>query len=230
MQPSVEEDQMQISPELNIEPRAGTAIGNIPSQVDAVRIRKDPVVGTSTVPIMPSLPQQSPANTKINVTPASSEPPLIITTSITPPLQVVQAEGKIDDAAESKTDNAVHHLENSKENITSEGHLQEVPDENFKTVRRNKFVLNHKLVLMTDSNGKYIQSGKFFPKNTVKKLTCMTIDKATELLENATIKSVHKTFLIHFGTNDLDHMSKQAMSAKFLQFTSYLCKRFLVAR
>ena len=54
----------------------------------------------------------------------------------------------------------------------------------------------------------------------------MTIDKATELLENATIKSVPKTFLIHFGTNGFDHMSKQAMSAKFLQFTSYLCKSF----
>ena len=79
---------------------------------------------------------------------------------------------------------------------------------------------------MTDSNGKYIQNGKFFPKHTVKKLTCITIEKATELLENATIKNVPKTFLIHFGTNDLDHMSKQAMSAKFLQFTSYLCKRF----
>ena len=77
---------------------------------------------------------------------------------------------------------------------------------------------------MMDSNGKYIQNGKFFPKHTVKKVACMTIDKATELLE--TIKSVPKTFLIHFGTNDLDHMSKQAMSTKFLQFTSYLCKRF----
>ena len=54
----------------------------------------------------------------------------------------------------------------------------------------------------------------------------MTVDKATELFESATIKSVPKIFLIHFGTNNLDHMSKQALSAKFLQFTSYLCKRF----
>ena len=214
---------MKTSPELIIELPAGTAIGNIPSQVDVVRIRKDPVV--STVPIMPSLPQQSPANTKINVTSASSEPALIITTSITPPSQVVQAESKIDNVAESKIDDAVHPSENSEESIPSEVHLQEVSKENLKTVRRNEIVLNHELVLMTDSNGKYIHSGKFFPKHTVKKLTCMTIDKATQLLENATIKSVLKTFLIHFGTNDLDHMSKQAMSAKFLQFTSYLCKK-----
>ena len=219
VQPSVEEDQVKTPPELIIEPPAGTAIGNIPSQVDVVSIRKDPVV--STVPIIPSLPQQSPANTKINVTSPSSEP-----TSITPPLQVVQAESKIDDAAKSKSDDTVHPSVNSKESISSEVHLQEVSNENFKTVRRNEIILNHELVLMTDSNGKYIQNGKFFPKHTVKKLTCMTIDKATELLENATIKSVPKTFLIHFGTNDLDHMSKQAMSAKFLQFTSYLCKRF----
>ena len=53
----------------------------------------------TTVPIIPSLPQQSPANTKINVTSTSSEP-----TSITPPLQVVQAESKTDDAAKSKMD------------------------------------------------------------------------------------------------------------------------------
>ena len=155
-----------------------------------MRIGKDSVVGI--VPIMPSLSQQSPANTKINVTSASSEPALIITTSITPPLQVVQAESKTDDVAESKTDDAVHPSENSKESISSEVHLQEVPNENFKTVRRNEIVLNHELVLMPDSNGKYIQTGKFFPKHTVKKLTCMTTDKATELLKNATIKSVPK--------------------------------------
>ena len=70
VQPSVEEDQVKTSPELNIEPPASTAIGNIPSQVDAGKMIKDPVV--NTVPIMPSLPQQSPANTKINVTSASS--------------------------------------------------------------------------------------------------------------------------------------------------------------
>ena len=73
VQSSVEEDQVNTSPELIIELSAGTAIGNISSQVDVVRIRKDPVL--STVPIMPSLPQQSPANTKINVTSASSEQP-----------------------------------------------------------------------------------------------------------------------------------------------------------
>ena len=106
VQQSVEEDQVKTSPELNIEPPAGTAIGHIPSLVDEVRIRKNPVV--STVPIMPSLPQKSPANTKINVTSASSEPALMITTSITPPLQVVQAESKTDDAAESKIGDAVH--------------------------------------------------------------------------------------------------------------------------
>ena len=50
--------------------------------------------------------------------------------------------------------------------------------------------------------------------------------ESSELLKNASIKIIPKTFLIHFGTNDLDHTSKQAMSAKFLQFTSYLCKRF----
>ena len=78
-----------------------------------------------------SLPQQSPTNTKINVKSASSEPALIITTSIIPPLQVVQVESKIDDAAESKIDDAVHLSENSKESIPSEVHLQEVPNENF---------------------------------------------------------------------------------------------------
>ena len=119
VQPYVEEDQVKTPPELNIEPPAGTAIGNIPSQVNVVSIRKDPVV--STVPIMPSLPQQSPANTKINVTSASSE-----STSITPPLQVVHAESGIDDAAKSKTNDAAHLLVNSKESIPSEVHLQEV--------------------------------------------------------------------------------------------------------
>ena len=116
---------MKTPPELNIEPPAGTAIGNIPSQVDVVSIRKDPVV--STVPIMQLLPQQSPAKTKINVTSTSSEP-----TSITSPLQVVQAESKIDDAAKSKTDDAARPSVNSKESIPSEVHLQEVSNENFK--------------------------------------------------------------------------------------------------
>ena len=191
MQLYIEEDQVTTSSELNIEPPAGTTIENIPSQIDVVRIRKDPVV--STVLIMPSVPQQSPANPKLNVTAASQlEPALIITTSITPSLQVVQAESKIDDATESKTDDAVHAFENSKESIPSEVHLQEVLNENFRIVHRNEIVLNHELVLMSDSNGKYIQNGKFFPKHTVKKLTCMSIDKTTELLENATIKSVPK--------------------------------------
>ena len=70
---------------------------------------------------MPSLPQQSPAFTKINVTSTSSEP-----TSITPPLQVVQAESKVDDAAKSKTDDAAHPSVNCKEIIPSEVHLQEI--------------------------------------------------------------------------------------------------------
>ena len=130
-----------------------------------MRIRKDPFV--SSAPILPSLPQLSPAITKINVTLASSESALIITTSITPPVQVVQAESKIDDAAESKIDDAVHPSENGKESIPSEVHLQEVPNENFETVRRNEIVLNHELVLMTNSQGKYIQSGKFFTKHAV---------------------------------------------------------------
>ncbi|KAJ8369386.1 hypothetical protein SKAU_G00094140 [Synaphobranchus kaupii] len=61
---------------------------------------------------------------------------------------------------------------------------------------------NAHIVLLIDSNGKFINEKKLFPRHRVTKLWCPTTQKALELLSESCLGSPSH-ILIHTGTNDL---------------------------
>ena len=70
------------------------------------------------------------------------------------------------------------------------------------TPTSNEETQNPQIVLLIDSNGKYIEEKKLFPKHRVAKLRCRNSQLALELLTEDKLGSPSH-IIIHTGTNDL---------------------------
>ena len=84
------------------------------------------------------------------------------------------------------------------------------------------------LILLVDSNGRYIQMKRLCPNLTAKKVPCPTISDVRKVLDSYKDLSNAKpsTIICHFGTNDLEHSSSQDFIQSFCNTISELCKVF----
>ena len=62
---------------------------------------------------------------------------------------------------------------------------------------------NHETIIMCDSNGRHINPKLLCPGTKVSYIRCPTIKEANRIIEHTNFTSP-KTFILHFGTNDLD--------------------------
>lgn len=96
-------------------------------------------------------------------------------------------------------------------NVSPTPHTDELPsemDQHRNTQRspkkRNRFHehSNPEIILLSDSNGKYINMKRLFPKHRTLKLWCPTTSSALKILDDERLKDATH-IIIHTGTNDL---------------------------
>ncbi|CAL8398082.1 unnamed protein product [Boreogadus saida] len=75
------------------------------------------------------------------------------------------------------------------------------------TPTSNEETQNPQIVLLIDSNGRYIEEKKLFPKHRVAKLRCRNTQHALELLTEDKLGSPSH-IIIHTGTNDLRRLAE----------------------
>ena len=74
--------------------------------------------------------------------------------------------------------------------------------------------INAEIVLMMDSNGKYIDPKLLYPAEksvTTKKLYCPVTRDLENLIDESFFTQIPKITVVHCGTNDLDHSEPKAV-------------------
>ena len=69
---------------------------------------------------------------------------------------------------------------------------------------RENHSINTQTVILCDSNGRFIKPDILCPDSTTNYIRCPTLSEAKEFLNEGKLHNV-KTFIIHTGTNDLEH-------------------------
>ena len=130
----------------------------------------------------------------------------------------------LDTTAEQSTPDPDHRVDITAEQTNEEPQAQRLspplstppvslpdsPSDNIPTPTEDK----HKtqIVLFMDSNGKYIEEKKLFPKHSVSKLWCPNTQRALDLLSEAKLGSPSH-IIIHTGTNDLRAQQERVATA-----------------
>ena len=76
--------------------------------------------------------------------------------------------------------------------------------------------INSKIIVLMDSNRKFIDKNKLFPNEKALILACPTIERGREILQQTKFVDQH-TIIIHTGVNDLENCSPQEVSNKFCE-------------
>ena len=95
----------------------------------------------------------------------------------------------------------------------------------FETKTNNITVFDHDLVIVMDSNGKEIITQKLYPNYSVKKVSCMTIDKCFQIMNDSRFKKEPKIVLLHFGTNDIEHNDQETVTDDLVELINLICRR-----
>lgn len=115
-----------------------------------------------------------------------------------------------------------------KINITKPSNIQ---DNSNNPETTNKPSSNHKnrqqtpeIVLIIDSNGKYLNTKRLFPGTRVSKIHCSTIEQATGVINDPYFTNP-KHIIIHTGTNNIQEQ-QEVIVDKFLQLTETAQQKF----
>ena len=76
--------------------------------------------------------------------------------------------------------------------------------------------INSNIIILMDSNRKFIDKNKLFPNEKALILACPTIERGREILQQTKFVDQH-TIIIHTGVNDLENCSPQEVSNKFCE-------------
>ena len=76
--------------------------------------------------------------------------------------------------------------------------------------------INSNIIVLMDSNRKFIDKNKLFPNEKALILACPTIERGREILQRTKFVDQH-TIIIHTGVNDLENCSPQEVSNKFCE-------------
>ena len=76
--------------------------------------------------------------------------------------------------------------------------------------------INSNIIVLMDSNRKFIDKNKLFPNEKTLILACPTIERGREILQQTKFVDQH-TIIIHTGVNDLENCSPQEVSNKFCE-------------
>ena len=76
--------------------------------------------------------------------------------------------------------------------------------------------INSKIIVLMDSNRKFIDKNKLFPNKKALILACPTIERGREILQQTKFVDQH-TIIIHTGVNDLENCNRQEVSNKFCE-------------
>ena len=76
--------------------------------------------------------------------------------------------------------------------------------------------INSNIIVLMDSNRKFIDKNKLFPNEKALILACPTIERGREILQQKKFVDQH-TIIIHTGVNDLENCSPQEVSNKFCE-------------
>ena len=76
--------------------------------------------------------------------------------------------------------------------------------------------INGNIIVLMDSNRKFIDKNKLFPNEKALILSCPTIERGREILQQTKFVDQH-TIIIHTGVSDLENCSPQEVSNKFCE-------------
>ena len=76
--------------------------------------------------------------------------------------------------------------------------------------------INSNIIVLMDSNRKFIDKNKLFPNEKALILACPIIERGREILQETKFVDQH-TIIIHTGVNDLENCSPQEVSNKFCE-------------
>ena len=75
------------------------------------------------------------------------------------------------------------------------------------------------IIILMDSNKKFLDKNKLFPEETVYIVACPTIEKGHEILQQTKFVENH-TIIIHTGVNNIETQSAEEVSGKFCELLS----------
>ena len=75
------------------------------------------------------------------------------------------------------------------------------------------------IIILMDSNKKFLDKNKLFPKEKVYIVACPTIGKGHEILQQTKFLENH-TIIIHTGVNNIETQSAEEVSGKFCKLIS----------
>lgn len=116
--------------------------------------------------------------------------------------------------------------ENTRENNTSTSKPE--TDQNTTTGDRNTLKSEkskEEIIILMDSNGKYINTKKLCKNKTTKRIVCFTADKAKDIVEKPHFEDP-KQILIHVGTNDMEQLSNADCIKSLSNLISDTSKKF----
>ena len=103
----------------------------------------------------------------------------------------------------NQPDEYTNHPENSNKN-TAPPHTpnSQTPDNSNPDNKKHKNP--SETIILCDSNGRYLKPNLLCPGSTTSYIRCPTLERAKNIINNTKFVSP-KTFIIHCGTNDIEH-------------------------
>ena len=106
-----------------------------------------------------------------------------------------------------------HQAESNDVQQNNRMHILNLDPPTSNQTKRDDKQIKCDIVILMDSNRKYIQRNKLFPNQKVHVLPCPTIEKAKETLANPKFYGQH-TIIIHTGVNNVEYNSVEDINEK----------------
>ena len=87
---------------------------------------------------------------------------------------------------------------------------------NIKSKEDANHNIDSDMVILIDSNGRFLKTQDMFPEKTSTKIGCPLIERANEIILDSTFHKEPEIFIIHTGTNDLERSNPDDIQEKLI--------------
>ena len=82
------------------------------------------------------------------------------------------------------------------------------------------------MVILIDSNGRFLKTQDMFPEKSSTKIGCPLIEHANEIILDSTFQKEPEIFIIHTGTNDLERSNPDDIQEKLIDLCDIIRNKF----
>ena len=123
-------------------------------------------------------------------------------------------EALFNEESENNTSNDTKK-ENESQKPTQQTKSQEPEKENPAIPPKNR-TNTAETIILCDSNGRYLKPKLLCPNTTTSYIRCPTLTKARQIIQNTTFTDP-KNFILHCGTNDIEHLQPEQNPDKAIE-------------